>query len=263
MKQSPYWKPQHEVFIRHMLCHEDATKAYHAAYPKASKTSARIGGIRLNNYPHIRERIQPILEQRHEEANTLAMQQALNREKQQAARCDHLRTVIAAIARKEIKKDRHFIVNGETITLQEDIAHGSMLALLSLDLKLAEGYDNWEAIERQFTTFTRNTSPKIEIAHCNEAQSMVLPLDCPSTDDQLQSGGQGVNGGQTRLLEKRQQTVINSDSNPIPETVSANGTNLENLQKTDNKTTPDNKFQDLERTSTPHLRYTKRIKNAL
>lgn len=81
MKQ-PYWKPQHEVFIRHMLRHEDVTKAYHAAYPKASNTSARVGGIRLNNYPHIRERIQPILEQRHEEANKLAMQQALNREKQ-------------------------------------------------------------------------------------------------------------------------------------------------------------------------------------
>ncbi|WP_276131762.1 hypothetical protein [Polluticoccus soli] len=62
-----YWKPQHEVFIRSMQKHKDPTKAYHTAYPKASLASARIGGHRLYNYPHIRERIEPIVRERRAE----------------------------------------------------------------------------------------------------------------------------------------------------------------------------------------------------
>ncbi|WP_276134335.1 hypothetical protein [Polluticoccus soli] len=234
MKQ-PYWKPQHEVFIRCMLRHGDATKAYRAAYPKASKTSARVGGIRLNSYSHIRHRIQPLLDQQREEANKLAMQQALVREKALHARRHHIRTTICALVHGEMKKDRRFIVNGKAVTVQQDISHGTLLDLIFLDFKLANSYDRWATIERQFARLTHNTSTN------SKADEKAV------------------------ALQKRQQTVINLSSNPMPKRFPNNVANLKKSLKSDNKTTLDNNFLGLERyfdTALPHyLTYKENLDN--
>ncbi|MCD6065012.1 MAG: hypothetical protein K0R82_2923, partial [Flavipsychrobacter sp.] len=184
-----YHKPQHEVFIRCMLRHGDITKAYRAAYPKASVISARTAGIRLYNQPHIRSRIEPILQLRRDEADRLARKEALAREKELLIRRDHIRGVLCAIAKGKIKKNRHFIVDGKPVTLQEDISHGTLLHVITLDRQLADGYNNWPSIERQFAHLTRDTSVRLE--------NTVVEND---------------------VVENRQQPVTNSLANALPAT---------------------------------------------
>src|ERR1044071_3871104 len=53
----PYYKAQHEVFVRALIRHGDQLLAYRQAYPQASKESAYTAAIRLMRRPQIRERV--------------------------------------------------------------------------------------------------------------------------------------------------------------------------------------------------------------
>ena len=64
-----YQKPQHEVFIKAMIEHNDPTKAYSIAYPNVSPASAQVAGSRLYGRPDIRARIKPALEQKYAAAH--------------------------------------------------------------------------------------------------------------------------------------------------------------------------------------------------
>src|ERR1044071_7592782 len=53
----PYYKAQHEVFVRALIRHGDQLLAYRQAYPKASKESAYTAAIRLMQRPMIKARV--------------------------------------------------------------------------------------------------------------------------------------------------------------------------------------------------------------
>src|SRR5688500_14904334 len=115
-----YWKPQHEVFIRGMLRHGDKTKAYRAAYPKATQYSAYIAALRLLIIPHISEPIVPVLRMRYDALMEEAVQAAEERQAREAERTRHMRLFLAALVNREIKKERVFNINGRQVVRHED-----------------------------------------------------------------------------------------------------------------------------------------------
>ncbi|MCD6064209.1 MAG: hypothetical protein K0R82_2120 [Flavipsychrobacter sp.] len=163
--RQPYWKPQHEVFIRSMLQQEDPTKAYHTAYPKANAASARVGGHRLYNYPHIRQRIEPILKERRAVAHKRALEEGAARERRQNERRLEMRRVLYKVMMRKLRKKRNFIVNGQTVTVEEDPAAGTILNAVVLDLRLEAGYDNWPLIERRFARIMASLLPREKTVH--------------------------------------------------------------------------------------------------
>ncbi|WP_276133874.1 hypothetical protein [Polluticoccus soli] len=160
-----YWKPQHEVFIRCMLKHEDLTKAYRTAYPKAQTASARVGGIRLFAYPHIRQRIEPILKQRREESHKKALEEGAKRERKARERRLEIRAVLYKVIMKELRRKRVFIVKGQSVIVDDDPPISTRLDALVLDQRLESGYDNWPVIERRFTRIMASLLPREKREH--------------------------------------------------------------------------------------------------
>lgn len=162
--RQPYWKPQHEAFIRAMLKYEDATKAYRTAYPKTRPASARVGGARLYNYPHIRQRLESVLQLRRREASRLALQEGAERERRQQLRRAEMRHMLYKVVMKKIKKKRVFVIDKQEFIVEEGPSHSLMLDALVLDLRLEAGYDNWPVIERRFNRIMARLLPPAKTA---------------------------------------------------------------------------------------------------
>jgi hypothetical protein len=156
--RQPYWKPQHEVFIRGMLAHGDKIKAYCEAYPGVSPDSARKAANRLLTYTHIRQRIEPALQQ----ARSNAMQQlelaAGERLAGELVDIYEQRTLLAEIIRGEIKLQRAIKIKGRIEMVEEDLDPFVVLKAIELDCKLEAGY-SWpthdDIIRRQQNRINR------------------------------------------------------------------------------------------------------------
>ncbi|MCD6062878.1 MAG: hypothetical protein K0R82_789 [Flavipsychrobacter sp.] len=159
--RQPYWKPQHEVFIRGMLAHGDKIKAYTEAYPGVSPSSARKAANRLLTYAHIRQRIEPVLQQ----ARSSAMQQlelvAGKRLADELVSIYEQRLLLAGIIRGEIRLQRAIRIKGRIEMAEEDLDPFVVLKAIELDCKLEAGY-TWpthdDIIRRQQSKINRYLS---------------------------------------------------------------------------------------------------------
>ncbi|MCD6065024.1 MAG: hypothetical protein K0R82_2935 [Flavipsychrobacter sp.] len=158
--RQPYWKPQHEVFIRSMLKHEDPAKAYLTAYPKAKPASARVGGIRLYGYPHIRQRIEPVLNERRVETHKKALEEGAAREQRENNRRMEMRRVLDKVVMKKLRRQRVFVINGRQLVFEDDPSINTILNAMVLDLRLEAGYNNWPVIERRFARIMASLLPR-------------------------------------------------------------------------------------------------------
>lgn len=139
MKQ-PYWKPQHEVFIRGMLAHGDKIKAYKEAYPSVTLASARKAANRLLTYTHIKQRIEPVLQH----ARINAMQQLERATGQRILNklvtVYEQRVLLAGIIRGEIMLQRAIKIKGRIEIAEQDLDPFVVLKAIELDCKLEAGY---------------------------------------------------------------------------------------------------------------------------
>lgn len=164
MRQA-YWKPQHEVFVRCMQKHEDPTKAYRTAYPKASTASARVGGHRLYSYPHIRQRIEPMIKERKAESHKKALEEGIARERRQYQRRMEIRHLLYKVIMKQLRRKRNFTINGQIVTVEDDPSINTILNAITLDQRLEAGYDNWPAIEARFSRIMSTLLPREKRVH--------------------------------------------------------------------------------------------------
>lgn len=135
-----YWKPQHEVFIRGMLAHGDKTKAYLEAYPNISPTAARPAANRLLSYPHIRQRIEPLLQQAKDIAIEKLQQTAGERMADELLTVYEHRCLLAQIIRRELKLVRAIRLRDRVVDVEQDLDPFMILRAIELDCKLEAGY---------------------------------------------------------------------------------------------------------------------------
>ncbi|HYG15896.1 MAG TPA: hypothetical protein VEC12_09095 [Bacteroidia bacterium] len=135
-----YWKPQHDVFIRGMLAHGDKIKAYLEAYPNISPAAARPAANRLLSYPHIRQRLEPLLQEAKNIAVEKLQQTAGERMADELLTVYEQRCFLAQIVRRELKLVRAITLRDRVVEVEQDLDPFIILRAIELDCKLEAGY---------------------------------------------------------------------------------------------------------------------------
>jgi hypothetical protein len=154
-----YQKPQHEVFVKAMIEHNDPTKAYSIAYPNVSLASAQAAGSRLYARPDIRARITPALEEKYRAIHKEAMILAEEAGRLRAEEVCRKRMFLAMVVRCEARKRKAYKTKEGLLIVQEDPSHDTVIRAIELDLRLQDGYPRKDLIEKQFNRILRDLSP--------------------------------------------------------------------------------------------------------
>ena len=154
-----YQKPQHEVFIKAMIEHNDPTKAYSIAYPNVSPASAQVAGSRLYGRPDIRARIKPALEQKYAAAHKDAIRKGEEAEMLRAEEVCRKRMFLAMVVRCDVRKRKAYKTKEGLLIVQEDPSHDTIIRAIELDLRLQDDYSRKDLIEKQFNRILRDLSP--------------------------------------------------------------------------------------------------------
>lgn len=132
--------PKHLTFVKEMLRHGNAMRAYQKAYPGASPESCRTAAARLLIDPDIKQTIDKANASARAELEVELKELARERQTAEVMDLHERRKVLAQMVRGELKHKRHVKLNNEVMEVEDDLSPFAILRAIELDAKLSEDW---------------------------------------------------------------------------------------------------------------------------
>jgi len=149
--------PKHLTFVKEMLRHGNAMRAYQKAYPGASPESCRTAAARLLTDPDIKQTIDKANASARAELKVELKELAKERQTAEVMDLHERRKVLAQMVRGELKHKRHVKLNNEVVEVEDDLSPFAILRAIELDAKLSE---DWYAASVRAERSTKAPKPE-------------------------------------------------------------------------------------------------------